>query len=68
VYRLNGQGLPNLRTGRKGDVVSLVKIEIPKKLSTRQQEILREFAATEDQSVMPQSQSFWKKMKDLFGA
>ncbi|HZW10560.1 MAG TPA: molecular chaperone DnaJ [Phycisphaerales bacterium] len=68
VYRLNGQGLPNLRTGRRGDVISMVKIEIPKKLSARQQELLREFASTVDQSVMPESQGFWKKMKDLFGA
>jgi len=68
VYRLNGQGLPNLRSGRRGDVVSLIKIEIPKKLSAKQQEILREFAATEDHSVLPESHGFWKKMKDLFGA
>jgi molecular chaperone DnaJ len=39
------------------------------KLSARQQErLLREFAETEDQSVLPESHGFWKKMKDLFGA
>ncbi|MCC7388243.1 MAG: molecular chaperone DnaJ [Phycisphaerales bacterium] len=68
VYKLDGQGLPNLRSGRHGDLITIVKIEIPKKLTARQQELLREFAETEDQSVLPESQGFWKKMKDLFGA
>ncbi|MBK7406047.1 MAG: molecular chaperone DnaJ [Phycisphaerales bacterium] len=67
IYKLDGEGLPNLRSGRKGDLVTLIKIEIPKKLSTKQQEILRDFAATEDHSVLPESHGFWKKMKDLFG-
>jgi molecular chaperone DnaJ len=68
VYKLDGQGLPNLRSGRHGDLITIVKIEIPKKLTARQQELLREFAETEDQSVLPESHGFWKKMKDLFGA
>lgn len=68
IYKLDGQGLPNLRSGRHGDLVTIVKIEIPKRLTARQQEILREFAATEDHSVLPESHGFWKKMKDLFGA
>ena len=67
IYKLDGQGLPNLRTGRHGDLVTIVRIEIPKKLSSKQQDLLRQFAETEDHSVLPESQSFWKKMKDLFG-
>lgn len=67
IYKLDGQGLPNLRSGRHGDLITIVRIEIPKKLSSKQQELLRQFAETEDHSVLPESQSFWKKMKDLFG-
>lgn len=67
VYRLEGQGLPNLRTGRHGDLVTMVKIEIPKKLSARQEELLRQYAETEDHSVLPESHGFWKKVRDIFG-
>ncbi|MDQ7013225.1 MAG: molecular chaperone DnaJ [Planctomycetota bacterium] len=67
VYRLDGQGLPNLRSGRHGDLIVRVRIEIPKKLTSRQKELLREFAETDDHSVMPESHGFWKKVKDIFG-
>ncbi|HEX2836834.1 MAG TPA: molecular chaperone DnaJ [Phycisphaerales bacterium] len=62
VLRLDGQGLPNLRSGKAGDMGIVVKIEVPRKLTKEQEKLLREFAATEDKSVMPESQSFWKKV------
>jgi len=65
VLRLVGQGLPNLRTGKRGDLGVVVKIEIPRKLSGKQEKILREFAASENQDVLPESHGFWKKFKDL---
>jgi molecular chaperone DnaJ len=64
---LRGQGLPNLRTGRRGDMVVQCLIEIPRKLTSRQEELLREFAGTEDQNVMPQSRGFWEKIKGMIG-
>lgn len=64
LFRLPGKGLPNLRTGRRGDLAVLLLVEIPKRLSARQQEILREFAATENHEVMPQSRKFWDKIKE----
>ena len=44
----------------------VTRVEIPKKLSEKQEKLLREFAATEDQSVMPESHGFIKKIRDLF--
>ncbi len=67
IFRVSGKGLPNLRNGRRGDLVVGVKIEMPKKLSAKQEKLLREFAETENESVMPESQGFLKKMKDLLG-
>jgi len=64
TFRLRQHGLPNLRSGRKGDVIIVMLIEIPKKLTDRQEELLREFAETEDHDVLPHSQSFWEKIKD----
>lgn len=68
LFRITGHGLPNLRTGRRGDLVVITKLEIPKKLSSKQEKLLREFADTENIDVMPESHGFVKKMKDWFGA
>ena len=62
---LRGEGLPNLRSGRRGDLIVQVLVEIPKKLSRKQEELLREFAELEDQEVMPHSTSFWEKIKGV---
>jgi molecular chaperone DnaJ len=64
LFRLQGRGLPNLRSGRKGDLAVLLLVEIPKKMSGKQEELLREFAATENADVMPQSKRFWEKIKE----
>lgn len=67
VFRLRGLGLPGLRSSRQGDLLVQVLIEIPKKLSKHQEQLLREFAASEDESVLPVSKSFFEKLKDYFG-
>jgi molecular chaperone DnaJ len=41
-----------------------ILIEIPRKLSEKQKQLLRDFAATEDASVLPQSKSFLEKIRD----
>ncbi len=67
LLRIEGAGLPNLRTGRRGDLVVIVKIETPKKLTSKQEELLRAFAETEDKHVNPESHGFFKKITDLLG-
>ncbi|MDX9912412.1 MAG: molecular chaperone DnaJ [Phycisphaerales bacterium] len=68
VFRLAGQGLPNLRTGHRGDLLVGVRVEVPRKLSAKQEELLREYAKTENIEVSGENQGFGKKLKDLFGA
>ncbi|HEX7010522.1 MAG TPA: molecular chaperone DnaJ, partial [Phycisphaeraceae bacterium] len=63
MFRIPGQGLPNLRTGQRGDLVVILLLEIPKKLTAEQEELLRRFAQTENHEVMPQSRGFWEKIK-----
>jgi len=43
-----------------------ILIEIPKKLSEKQKQLLREFADTEDASVLPQRKGFKDKLKEMF--
>ena len=67
LFRIRGKGLPNLRSGRPGDLVVVVLIEIPTKLTGAQEELLRSFAETEDRDVMPHSKGFWEKIKERLG-
>ncbi len=42
-FKLAGEGFPSLQTSRTGDHIVTVQIEIPKKLSRKQKELLEEF-------------------------
>lgn len=66
VFKLKGRGLPDIRTQRHGDELVQVTIEVPKKLSARQKELLQEFAGDEENISMPQRKGFRDKLKDLF--
>ncbi len=43
TFRLRGEGMPRLRKSGKGDELVRLIIDVPKKLSTRQKELLEEF-------------------------
>jgi molecular chaperone DnaJ len=65
LFRVKGEGLPSLRGGKRGDLVIVTKVEIPKKLSEKQEALLREFANTEGQhGILPETHGFWKKIKE----
>ena len=66
VFRIRGQGLPDLRSRGKGDELVCVVIEIPKKLNSRQKELLQEFAGTENKTNFPESKGFFEKLKKYF--
>ncbi len=65
VIRLPRMGLPDLRSGRKGDQLVAVLVEIPRRLNDKQQSLLREFAETEDKRVLPESRGFFDKLKEF---
>jgi DnaJ-class molecular chaperone len=67
VFRVSGGGLPNLRSGRRGDLVVAVKIEVPTKLTEKQEQLVRALAETEDLDVLPERRGFLTKLKDLLG-
>ncbi len=64
VLRLKGLGLPDLKTGAQGHELVQLLIEVPKKLSKKQEQLLREYAQTEDVDVMPHHRGFLDKLKD----
>jgi len=67
VFRIKGQGLPDVRTGRMGDELVQIAVETPRKLNAAQQELLREFAKTENRRVSPKTTGFFEKLKKYFG-
>jgi molecular chaperone DnaJ len=68
ILRIPERGLPNLRSGQRGDVIVVLEVEIPKKLSKKQEQLLREFAETEDRSVLPASTGFWDRIRQYVGS
>jgi molecular chaperone DnaJ len=66
VFKLRGRGLPSPRSHGLGDLLVQVYIEVPKKLTPRQQELLRELAELEHTHVSPHRKSFIEKVKDYF--
>jgi molecular chaperone DnaJ len=68
IFRIKGAGLPDIRYGRKGHQFIRVAVEIPKKMTSKQQQLLRDFAETEDKNVMPQTKSFFERLKRYFGS
>lgn len=67
VFKLPRKGLPDLQTGRRGSLLIQVVIETPTRLTARQEQLLREYAETEDRSVLPQSKGFFDKLRDYLG-
>ncbi len=67
TFRIKGEGLVDLRTRRKGDQLVRITIEIPRHLTSEQEELLKKFAETQDHSAMPESRNFFNKLKQHFG-
>jgi molecular chaperone DnaJ len=66
VFRIKGQGLVDIRTKRNGDELVQIIVEIPKKLNSQQEELLRKFAETESETILPKSKGFFEKLKQYF--
>ncbi len=52
VLSLRGKGLPRLGRSGAGDLHIRIQVEVPRKLSPRQEELLREFATAEGEPVL----------------
>ena len=66
MLRVRGKGMPSLRGGGRGDLLVRVAVDVPKKLTKRQEELLRELQGIDDENVSPERKSFLSKVKDLF--
>lgn len=67
VFRMEGKGLPY--PGRKaiGDLLIVIKVMTPTKLTSRQEELLREFAALDEKKPMAKAKKLIKKVGKAMG-
>ena len=65
---LKGKGMPHLRGRARGNAVYEVVVEVPKKLSPRERELLGELREASNESSGPLLDSVLERMKKLFGS
>jgi molecular chaperone DnaJ len=66
VFRLRGLGMPDPHTGARGDMLVETVIEVPKKFSKRQQELLRELAEHDEKEITPERKGFMDRIVAYF--
>ncbi len=64
LFRVPEQGVPGLRSGKRGDMVVIVQLVVPRKLSDEQKKLLEAYASTEQLDVDASHPSLWEKIKD----
>ena len=65
-FRIKGSGIQQLRGNGKGDLIMRVKVEIPKRLNSRQKDILRQFDETTSDREYDNRKTFMDRVKELF--
>jgi len=66
VIRVRGLGMPEVRGRGVGDLHVHVHVEVPKTLSPRAEQLLRELAAEEQAAVSPKRSGFFEKLTEYF--
>jgi len=65
VFKLSGKGIVSLQGYGRGDQLVVLKVEVPSKVSTRQRELLEEFAKEGGEDFHPQRKGFFDKVKEF---
>lgn len=66
IFRVKGEGFPNVHGSGRGDLLIRINVETPTKLTDRQRELLQEFTSLEESVNFPKKKGFLDKIKDLF--
>ena len=59
-FRLKGKGVPNVRTGRKGDLYVKVIVEVPTHLNRKEKKAIEEMAGKIGHEAYPKKERFSK--------
>ena len=66
VFCIKGEGTNHLRGNGRGDLYVTVAVEIPRKLTEKQKELLRQFDGTVSGNQYEKKKSFFDRVKDAF--
>ena len=66
VFRLKGKGIPFIRGKNRGDQYVTVDVEVPKGLSQKQKELLKEFESLSEGKSYKKRKSFLDNIKEWF--
>lgn len=68
VFRIKEKGMPSLKSSQRGDEYVRVKVEIPKKLTEKQRQLMKELAHEfgHDEKLGGAKKGFFDKMKEAF--
>ncbi len=65
--RIKGQGMPFLKSTRRGDLYVTLRVETPTHLSKKEKELLEQFRELSgDDDCQPETKGFFEKIKELF--
>lgn len=65
VLKLRGKGIRRLNGNGSGDLIVQVLVETPSKLSSRQKDLLKQFAEEENKGTHPGMDRFLQKFKEM---
>lgn len=66
VFRLKGKGIQGLSSRTRGDQYVKITVEIPKNLTEKQKELLRQLDADTSEKNYQKRKSFFSKFKEMF--
>lgn len=66
IFRLRGEGMPPLRGSAAGDLLVRVDIDVPKKMTDKEKDALKAYAAACGDEAAPVSESWRSKFKKFF--
>ena len=66
IVRVKGFGMPRLKSDARGDLFAHIAVEVPKKLSKRERELLEELAEEMGEDVNEEKRSPLQKLRDIF--
>jgi len=66
-FRLRGQGIPRVGGYGRGDQLVRVRVEVPRRLSAKQKELLKQFARISGEDEPAGSRSFFERVRDSLG-
>ena len=65
-FRLRNKGMGVINSSAHGDMYVEITVETPVHLSKKQKELLKEFEGKSDKKNSPESESFFKRVKEFW--